>query len=96
MNVKDVGRLHVAALLSESVKNERIYAAAAPFSWNQVLALLRTLYPGKKIADDIEGSKLSVMTYPTKRGEELLQTVFGLDGWVSFEQTVTENVKGLA
>jgi hypothetical protein len=94
--VKDVGRLHVAALLSESVRNERIYAAAAPFSWNQVLAILRKLYPSKKIADDIEGSKLSIMVYPSKRGEQLLQDIFGLEGWVSFEQTVAENVKDLA
>jgi hypothetical protein len=96
VNVKDVGRLHVAALISRSVINERIYAAAAPFSWNQALAILRRLYPSKMIADDIEGSKLSVMTYPTKRGEQLLQEVFGLEGWVSFEQTVAENAKDLA
>lgn len=96
MNVKDVSRLHVAALLSESVRNERIFAAAAPYSWNQVLAILRNLYPSKKIADDIEGVTSSVMTFPTKRGEQLLQDIFGLKGWASFEQTVTENVKDLA
>lgn len=94
--MKDVGRLHVAALLSESVRNERIYAAAAPFSWNQVLAILRKLYPSKNIPDDIEGSKLSIMVYPSKRGEQLLQDIFGLEGWVSLERTVAENVKDLA
>lgn len=94
--MKDVGRLHVAALLSESVKDERIYAAAAPFSWNQVLAILRKLYPSKEIADDIEGSKLSIMVYPSQRGEQLLRDIFGLEGWVSLEQTVAENVKDLA
>lgn len=93
--MKDVGRLHVAALLSKSVRNERIYAAAAPFSWNQILAILRRLYLSKKIADDIEGSKLSIMTFPTQRGKQLLQDVFGLEGWVSLEQTVAENVKDL-
>lgn len=96
MNVKDVGRLHVAALLSESVANERVFASAGPFTWNQILAILRKLYPSKKFANDIEGAKLSVMTVPTKRGEQLLQETFRREGWTSLEQTVAENVKDLA
>ncbi|SPO04382.1 related to dihydroflavonol-4-reductase [Cephalotrichum gorgonifer] len=96
VNVKDVARLHVAALLSKSITNERIYACAAPFTWNQVLDVLRRLYPSRQLAEDIEGAKLSVLGYPTKRGEQLLQNTFGREGWSSLEETVAENVKDLA
>lgn len=96
MNVKDVGRLHVAALLSESVRNERVFASAGPYTWNQILDTLRKLYPSKKFADNIEGAKLSVMTVPSRRGEQLLQEIYGHEGWTSLEETVADNVKNLA
>lgn len=96
VNVKDVGRLHVAALISESVRNERVFASASPYTWNQILAVLRKLYPSKAFADDIKGAKLSIMTFPTKRGEQLIQETFGREGWTSFEETVADNVKDLA
>lgn len=96
VNVKDVGRLHVTVLLSNSVRNERVVAAAGLFTWNKVLATLRNLYPSKKFADDIEGEKPSIMTFPTQRGEQLLQEAFGRKGWTSLEEVVAENVKDLA
>lgn len=96
MNVKDVARLHVAALLSESVENERIFASAGLFTWNQILATLRKLYPFKQFSDDIEGEQLSFTTVSNERGEQLLQEVYGREGWTSLEETVADNVMGLA
>jgi hypothetical protein len=95
VNVVDTARIHVAALLSESIQNERIYASAAPFTWNQILAILRGLSPQKKFVDDFPGAKLSGMQVPTERGEQVLREYFGRPGWVSLEETVKENVAGL-
>lgn len=95
MNVDDNARIHVAALISKSVRNERIFAFAAPFTWNQILAIFRKLHPSKTFSEDIPGAELSNMKVPTERGEQLLKDVFGRPGWVSLQETVAENLKNL-
>lgn len=86
--------MHVAALLDTKVKNERIFGFAAPFTWNGILAILSSLYPGKTFPEDLPVSEVSKMSVPNERGEQLLKEVFG-KGWVSLEDTVKENVAGL-
>ncbi|OBT57153.1 hypothetical protein VE04_02280 [Pseudogymnoascus sp. 24MN13] len=95
VNVVDTARIHVAALLSKSISNERIYASAAPYTWNQILAILRRLYPKKDFVDDLPGAELSGMGVPTERGAQVLREYFGRAGWVSLEETVKENVPNL-
>jgi hypothetical protein len=95
VNVDDTARLHVAALLSISIADERIFAFAKPFTWNEVLAILRELYPFKTFADDIPDVQLSNMKVPTDRGAQLLRDVFGREGWTGLRETVAENVKDL-
>ncbi|KFY61715.1 hypothetical protein V496_04927 [Pseudogymnoascus sp. VKM F-4515 (FW-2607)] len=94
INVADTARLHVAALLNTKVKNERIFGFAGPYTWNGVLAILRSLYPGKTFPEDLPVSEISKMSVPNERAEELLKEVFG-KGWVSFEESVKENVAGM-
>jgi hypothetical protein len=95
VNVDDTARIHIAALLCNSVSNERIFAYAKPFTWNEVLAVLRKLHPSKTFAEDIPEAELSNMSVSNERGEQLLRDVFGRQGWTSLEDTVKENVKGL-
>jgi hypothetical protein len=95
VNVDDTARLHVAALLYKTVKNERIFAFAKPFTWNDVLNVLRKLYPSKKFSDNIPDEVRSNMSVPTERGAQLLKDVFGRDGWTSLEETIAENVEDL-
>lgn len=95
MNVVDTARIHVAALVSKSISNERIFASVAPFTWNQILAILRGLYPKKVFVDDFPGTKLTGMSVPTERGVQILREYFGRPGWVSLEETVKENVPTL-
>ena len=95
MDVDDTARIHVAALLSKAVQNERIFAFAEPYTWNEVLAILRRVYPSRKFPDDIQGAERSTLKVPTKRGEQLLKEVFGRDGWSTFEETIMKNLKGL-
>ncbi|KFY24850.1 hypothetical protein V493_04994 [Pseudogymnoascus sp. VKM F-4281 (FW-2241)] len=94
INVADTGRLHVAALVNTQVKNERIWGFAQPFTWNGILAILRRLYPGKTLPEDLLASEVSRMSVPNKRGEQLLKEMFN-NGWVSLEDSVKENVAGL-
>jgi len=56
VDVKDTARIHVAALLEPDVQHERLWAAAAPLSLNEVLGILRSV-PEKdaKIPNDLDG-----------------------------------------
>ncbi|KFY40191.1 hypothetical protein V495_05571 [Pseudogymnoascus sp. VKM F-4514 (FW-929)] len=93
VNVVDTARIHVAALLSKSIHNERIYASVAPYTWNQILAILRNLYPKKEFVEDFPDAKVSGMEVPTERGAEVLRQYFGQAGYVSLEETVKQNVE---
>ena len=41
VNVQDTARLHVIALVNPSVKDERVFAFAGPFDFNDILGVLR-------------------------------------------------------
>ncbi|RDL36186.1 Uncharacterized protein BP5553_06798 [Venustampulla echinocandica] len=96
VNVDDTARIHVAALVSKSVQNERIFAVAAPFNWGQIQAIFRKLRPSKSLPEVMLGAELSNMKVPNERGEQLLKDVFGRPGWNILEETVAENIKDLA
>jgi hypothetical protein len=93
VNVVDTARIHIAAMLSKSIRNERIYASAAPYTWNQILAILRNLYPKKEFVEDFTDAKVCGMEVPTERGAEVLRQYFGQAGYVSLEETVKQNVE---
>ncbi|KAK6212425.1 hypothetical protein LQW54_005199 [Pestalotiopsis sp. IQ-011] len=52
VNVVDCARLHLAALIDGSIKDERIMAFDVPFNWNVVLDNFRELFPNKKFPDN--------------------------------------------
>ncbi|KAF2654378.1 NAD(P)-binding protein, partial [Lophiostoma macrostomum CBS 122681] len=47
IDVHDNARLHVAALLSRTARNERLFACGQAFNWNQVLAVFRNAFPDR-------------------------------------------------
>lgn len=95
VDVADTARLHVAALALYSVSNERIFAFAEPYTWNEILAIMREVYPTRKIAEDIKGLEKSRLQVSTKRGEQLLSDVFGKKGWTTLDETIRKNLSGL-
>lgn len=94
VNVKDTARIHVAALLAPDVENERILAFAYPFNWNDILAILRKLYPDKKFPNDIEDDSRDLSKLDNSRGAGLLKA-FGRPGFTGLEESVRENTAGL-
>lgn len=94
VNVKDTARLHVAALLDPEVKNERILAFAHPYNWNDILAVLRKIYPNKLFPTDIKNEPRDLSKLDNSRGATLLKA-FGRPGFASLEETVRENTAGL-
>jgi hypothetical protein len=92
VNVKDVAVLHVATILDEDTKEERIQAWAAPFSWNDVLTVLRRLYPAQKFVDDFPESPAITATTDDSVALRLLKKWAQQDGWRNLEDTVRENI----
>ncbi len=97
VHVKDCARLHAAALLDESVKNERIFAFAAEYNWTDVITVLRKLRPGREFLDppENEGRDFTVVA-PKARAAKLLKSFFGQDGWIGFEQSLAEGIEDLS
>lgn len=86
-NVQDNARVHVAALIYEDVAGERLFAFAHPYTWNDILAVFRKLYPQRKFIDDIPDLGEDLSEVANERAEELLKR-FGLPGWTSLEDSV--------
>lgn len=51
----DCALLHVAALIYDDVKSERLFAFAGLWSFNRMMDIWRKLYPQRKFPDNIEG-----------------------------------------
>ncbi|KAL8795898.1 MAG: hypothetical protein Q9182_007470 [Xanthomendoza sp. 2 TL-2023] len=91
VNVQDTARLHVAALIDPEVINERILAFAYPFNFNDVLACLRKLDPGRDDwPGDVEGLGRDLSELDNEPGKELLRR-FGREGWMGLEESVRDN-----
>ncbi|KAG8526532.1 uncharacterized protein KY384_008732 [Bacidia gigantensis] len=95
VNVKDVARLHVAALIVPGVEGERLLGYAKPFSQTEILGYLRKLEPGKEFEKDPEGEGRDVSEVDSKRSEVLVKVLKNGEGWTSLEETVGDNVKHL-
>ncbi|KAL8659704.1 MAG: hypothetical protein Q9202_006984 [Teloschistes flavicans] len=91
VDVQDTARLHVAAAIDPEVANERILAYAQTYDFNEVLALLRKMFPAKEFPADTEGLGRITGTVDNERGTGLLKR-FGLSGWKGLEESVRENV----
>jgi nucleoside-diphosphate-sugar epimerase len=87
INVDDNAAVHVAALIYEDVKGERLFTFAKPYSWNTLLALLRKIYPEKRFIEDIEGLGEDKSIVANERAEELLKRISG-HGWIGLEDSV--------
>lgn len=94
VNVTDTALLHVSALLDPEVQNERVLGFAEPYNWNDILAVLRKLEPGRKFPEDLEGCPRDLMQVPNQRGAELLRRL-GREGWKGLEESVRENLAHL-
>lgn len=83
--------------MDESLKNDRIFAYAAPFNRNDLIEAV------KKVRPDVDESKMKVdpnelrdlSKVPNEVGARLLKEWYGQDGYKSFEQSVKENLEGI-
>ncbi|OJJ47350.1 hypothetical protein ASPZODRAFT_65377 [Penicilliopsis zonata CBS 506.65] len=89
-NVQDTARVHVIALLDLNVQSERIFACAAPYSWNEVIPILRTRYPDNSLIPDPHSEEgiPNMDIVPAKRSGELLRSFYGRS-WMGLEESIS-------
>ncbi|OSX56520.1 hypothetical protein POSPLADRAFT_1159921 [Postia placenta MAD-698-R-SB12] len=91
IDVRDDGRLHVAALTNPSLSGKRIWGVAEPTGWNQILAILRKNFPDANVAPDLVGEPGE----PTKQKIENTVATEALGGWIGLEQSLVDTGKSL-
>ncbi|KAJ5143328.1 uncharacterized protein N7515_002115 [Penicillium bovifimosum] len=90
VDVEDTARLHAIALFSPKVRSERIFAAARPVTWGEVIGIIRRLQPGNSripVPPSQEEPTLGDVV-PAERAEQLLREYFGQGGWTSLEDSL--------
>ncbi|KAH8775268.1 aldehyde reductase [Diaporthe sp. PMI_573] len=95
INVQDDARLHIVALAHPDVQSERIFAIAAPVSMQDIIVILRKLYPTRQWDDFPNNDKDLSIVEPSKRAEALLREAYG-SGFIGLEESVRGNAQDLA
>ena len=95
VNVVDIARVHVAALIEEDVKGERLYAFAEKYSYNGLVDAV-VAYDPKRKAEDVppkmEDPGPDLSSVDDARSVELLRR-FGQEGWTGWEETMRASVE---
>ncbi|KAK4158344.1 hypothetical protein C8A00DRAFT_10851 [Chaetomidium leptoderma] len=95
IDVKDVALLHVATTLDPECNGARLQAWGEYCNMNDILAILRRMYPGRKFRDDF--SNQTKLEITTEYGQQLalLKKWGGQEGWTTLEQSVADEMKGV-
>ncbi|PLB55792.1 NAD dependent epimerase/dehydratase [Aspergillus steynii IBT 23096] len=96
VDVEDVARLHLIALLGEKVKSQRIFAFAGSKNWTDILRVLRELRPSNTLIPDVHANERhdEAVILPAQKAEELLREFFGRQGWTSLEESLAAGITG--
>lgn len=97
VDVGDVARMHVIALLEPTVQSERLFAMAYPFTWNAVVNILRELRPFSKGLVSPPTNELEDLSnvLPLKRAKALLKSFFGQSDWTGLKDSLEAGVTSL-
>ena len=96
MDVEDCALLHAAALVHPGIKDERVFAYAAPYTWRQAQDIMRRLYPDRTFPPEVPEAELDGSTIVPALQAEAWLADMGRDGWTSFEECIRKSVDGLA
>lgn len=94
VDVRDTARLHVIGLIDPSCANERLFAFAETYTWNQIFAIMRKQFPDRKIQDDWPKAEPDLSVIPNEDAIALLQKHYG-HGFVSLEDSIAANLASI-
>ncbi|KZT58657.1 NAD(P)-binding protein [Calocera cornea HHB12733] len=93
IDVRDCAKLHVLSLAGGALTGQRVWAAAGPFGWNQVLAILRKNFPA--VADKIPGDVAASPLEPCPWKIDNAPATKALGGWIGLEKSVVETARSV-
>lgn len=96
-NATDCARVHLAAaVLDDSLSNQRIFAFADQFNWNDVADAIELVRPDLKmdVKRDLTLGRDWTRT-PREQASKLLTKWFEQDGFKNLHVTVKENLEGV-
>ena len=95
VDVQDDARVHVAALIDKTVKDERIFAFARAFDWNDMFDAVRKARPeAKTIPERLPPHGKDLSEVNNADGPLLLSKWFSQTTWKSLEDIIRENLEG--
>lgn len=95
VDVRDDAKLHVIAMVDPACNGERVFAFAAPFTWNQILGILRTMYPNSSFMENQDDDSADLSKVPNADADALLKKHYG-HGFVTLEECIRANTEGLS
>ncbi|KAH8648675.1 putative NAD dependent epimerase/dehydratase [Xylariales sp. PMI_506] len=96
INVRDLAVIHVAAALDPEIKGERLFGWGEPFTLNDILALMRKMYPDHEFIDDIPNKTRCQVTKNDTLTLSLLKKWAGRDHFISLEETIREGLEPIS
>ncbi|KAF2162618.1 hypothetical protein M409DRAFT_26860 [Zasmidium cellare ATCC 36951] len=95
IDVRDDGRLHLAAAVFDDVHDERIWGMAGDWNVHDMMEVFEEVDSNWKDVKRPEGNARDQTIYDRSRSVELLKRL-GCDGFTSFEQSVRANLSGMS
>lgn len=92
IDVRDDGRLHLAAAIFDDVQGERIWGMAGDYNFNDIIDEFAKKDPKWKEHERFE-DKRDLMVYDRSRSIELLKRL-GQDGFISLADSIRDNIAG--
>lgn len=94
INTADDAKIHLAALIDQTVANERIFAFAQPFDWNDFLEAVRKARPNATLSAPLPPHGKDISTVDNELGARLLRKWFNQAGYKLLDESVEENLEG--
>lgn len=92
IDVEDVALLHVAAALDADTKSARLQVWGRHAAWNDFLAIMRRLWPGRKFIDDLPDTAYLGASTDQSQSLALLKKWGGRDDWKPLDESVRDTI----
>lgn len=80
----------MAAATDSSIKDERIFAFAEPYNWNQVLDICRKARPEVDVPSKLDNNDKDISTVDNELARQILKDRFRQDGFLPLERGVSD------
>jgi nucleoside-diphosphate-sugar epimerase len=89
-DVRDVGKLYLAALTLPGLDGQRIYGFAKRYSWPKVLEIMKELYPQRTGWPELPEAGWDAFEVPADEAEALIKQVGDGKGWISLKDSIRD------